>query len=119
MNDVKLPEKSEPQPTPLHQVSDDALTIAVVGLGYVGLPLAIAFGQTFATIGFDLSEEKINRYADADDVTGEVSKEEFQGAAHLSFTTDSSRLAVADVIIVAVPTPVDEAHLPDFSPLLS
>ena len=93
-------------------------TIAVVGLGYVGLPLAVEFGRKFKTVGFDLSEEKVAAYRRQIDPTGEVSTEDFKAATLLSVTTDPKALAVADVVIVAVPTPVDEAHQPDFSPLL-
>jgi UDP-N-acetyl-D-galactosamine dehydrogenase len=94
-------------------------TIAVVGLGYVGLPLAVEFGKKFRTIGIDLSEEKIAAYRDFIDPTGEVSSEELQAAHKLECSTDASCIADADFIIVAVPTPVDEAHQPDFVPLVS
>jgi UDP-N-acetyl-D-galactosamine dehydrogenase len=94
-------------------------TIAVVGLGYVGLPLAVEFGKIFRTIGIDLSEEKIAAYRDFIDPTGEVSSEELQAAHKLECSTEASSIADADFIIVAVPTPVDEAHQPDFIPLIS
>jgi len=94
-------------------------TIAVVGLGYVGLPLAVAFGRLEKTIGFDLSAEKIRQYQQHHDPSGEVSGDDLQAATHLTCTTDPSSLAEADYIIVAVPTPVDAAHQPDFSPLIS
>ncbi len=93
-------------------------TIAVVGLGYVGLPLAVEFGKKMPTIGFDLSEQKIRAYREFVDPTGEVSAEDLKAARHLSVTSDASRLKEADFIIVAVPTPVDDAHSPDFSPLV-
>ncbi|MCW5622792.1 MAG: nucleotide sugar dehydrogenase, partial [Burkholderiales bacterium] len=93
-------------------------TIAVVGLGYVGLPLAVEFGKKVPTIGFDLSEQKIRAYREFVDPTGEVSGEELRAAKHLVVTTDAARLKEADFIIVAVPTPVDDAHKPDFSPLV-
>jgi len=93
-------------------------TIAVVGLGYVGLPLAVEFGKKMPTLGFDLSEQKIRAYREYLDPTGEVSTEDLKAAKHLSVTSDPSRLADADFIIVAVPTPVDDAHKPDFSPLV-
>jgi len=94
-------------------------TIAVVGLGYVGLPLAVEFGKKFETVGHDLSESKIANYRDLCDPTGDVSTEDFRAASHLTFTCDPSRLAGADFVIVAVPTPVDAAHQPDLSPLIS
>lgn len=93
--------------------------VAVVGLGYVGLPLAVEFGKKFETIGYDLSEAKIRHYRNHHDPTGEVSGNDLKAATKLSVTTDPSSLARADFIIVAVPTPVDAAHQPDFSPLVS
>ena len=92
--------------------------VAVVGLGYVGLPLAVEFGKKRETIGFDLSTEKVESYKRYIDPTGELSPADLQAAQHLSVTTDPAQLAKADYIIVAVPTPVDVAHKPDFSPLV-
>jgi UDP-N-acetyl-D-galactosamine dehydrogenase len=92
--------------------------VAVVGLGYVGLPLAVEFGKKMTTIGYDLSVEKIEQYRRFCDPTGEVSTDDLKAATQLTVTTDPSDLAQADYIIVAVPTPVDEAHIPDFSPLV-
>jgi UDP-N-acetyl-D-galactosamine dehydrogenase len=92
--------------------------IAVVGLGYVGLPLAVQFGKKFRTLGFDLSEEKVRSYSEHTDPTGEVSPEELKAAVHLSYSTQPSVLKEADFIVVAVPTPVDDAHQPDFTPLV-
>lgn len=93
-------------------------TIAVIGLGYVGLPLAVAFGKQFRTLGFDLSAEKVAAYRDHFDPTGEVPTEDLKAAVHLSCHTDPKVLAEADFVIVAVPTPVDDAHNPDFTPLV-
>jgi UDP-N-acetyl-D-glucosamine/UDP-N-acetyl-D-galactosamine dehydrogenase len=93
-------------------------TIAVVGLGYVGLPLAVEFGKKFRTLGLDLSKEKVESYARFVDPTGEVSEDDLRAAKHLSCSTDPAVLADADVIVVAVPTPVDDAHQPDFTPLV-
>ncbi len=92
--------------------------VAVVGLGYVGLPLAVEFGKKYRTIGFDLSEQKIEAYKKFIDPTGEVSGADLRAATGLEPTTDATLLAHADVVIVAVPTPVDDAHHPDFSPLV-
>ena len=94
-------------------------TIAVVGLGYVGLPLAVEFGKKFRTIGVDLSVEKIACYKKHFDPTGEVSSEDLKAATLLEVGTDPAALREADFVIVAVPTPVDDAHQPDFSPLVS
>ncbi|HEX8964257.1 MAG TPA: nucleotide sugar dehydrogenase, partial [Rhodocyclaceae bacterium] len=93
--------------------------VGVVGLGYVGLPLAVAFGKKFRTIGYDLSETKVSAYRRHVDPTGEVATEELSAAHLLECTVDASQLAAADYIVVAVPTPVDEAHQPDLSPLVS
>lgn len=98
-----------------------ASIIAVVGLGYVGLPLAIAFGKKYNVIGFDISDDKVAQYRNNHDPVGEVSVEDFQDAMRpngLKFTSDPGCLASADFLIVAVPTPVDEAHIPDFKPLI-
>ena len=92
-------------------------TVAVVGLGYVGLPLAVEFGKKHRTIGFDLSKEKVASYRRHIDPTGEVSTDEFKASTLLSVGTDPAALSEADFIIIAVPTPVDEAHQPDFGPL--
>ncbi len=92
--------------------------VAVVGLGYVGLPLAVEFGRKYDTVGFDLSEAKIANYRNYCDPTGEVSTEDLKSATRLSVSADPATINRADVIIVAVPTPVDEAHIPDFSPLV-
>jgi UDP-N-acetyl-D-galactosamine dehydrogenase len=93
--------------------------VAVVGLGYVGLPLAIEFGKRYRTIGFDLSAPKVAAYLEHHDPTGEVPAEAFAAAKLLQPTTDPAALQEADFIVVAVPTPVDEAHVPDFSPLVA
>jgi UDP-N-acetyl-D-galactosamine dehydrogenase len=87
-------------------------------LGYVGLPLAVEFGKKFETIGYDLSEAKIAHYKNYCDPTGEVSSENLKAATHLTVSTDPSSISKADFIIVAVPTPVNDAHIPDFSPLV-
>src|SRR5574338_69240 len=92
--------------------------IGVIGLGYVGLPLAVEFGKKHRTVGFDLSEEKVAAYREFNDPTGEVSSEDLRAAVHLSCHTDPAVVREADFVIVAVPTPVDEAHQPDFTPLV-
>src|SRR5438270_1197851 len=96
----------------------DNTVVAVVGLGYVGLPLAVEFGKRYPTIGFDLSTTKIHAYRNFSDPTGEVSSAELRAAKHLTVTTDPAALREAEFIIVAVPTPIDAAHQPDFGPLL-
>ena len=93
--------------------------VGIVGLGYVGLPLSIEFGKVFSTIGFDLSEEKINSYLKFMDPTGQVSIEDFKLSKKLIITADANELKLADVIIIAVPTPIDKSKKPDFSSLIS
>ncbi len=95
------------------------ITVAVVGLGYVGLPLAVAFGKQFRTIGYDLAEEKVAAYRRHIDPTGEVPSEDLRAASGLECTTDPRRLAGSDFVIVAVPTPVDAARRPDMRALVS
>ncbi len=93
-------------------------TIAVVGLGYVGLPLAVEFGKKYPTIGFDLSAAKVEAYRRHVDPTGEVATEALRAATQLRPTTDPAALRDADFVVVAVPTPIDAAHQPDFRPLV-
>jgi len=93
-------------------------SVAVVGMGYVGLPLALAFGRVMSTIGFDVSEEKIIAYKSGYDPTNEMEKGLFKQADKLSYTTDPSDMIDADFIVVAVPTPVDNAHQPDLSSVI-
>jgi len=93
--------------------------VGVVGMGYVGLPLAVAFGRHLRTIGFDKSATRIDHCRNGRDPNGEVDEADFRAAKLLEPTTDPSRLGVADVIVIAVPTPVNEARLPDFGPLVS
>ena len=92
--------------------------VAIVGLGYVGLPLAVEFGKKYRTLGYDLSEAKIASYRNHCDPTGEVSPESLKAATKLTVSTDPAVISEADIIVVAVPTPVDVAHIPDFSPLV-
>lgn len=93
--------------------------MAVVGLGYVGLPLAAAFGKRFRTIGFDVANDKIAALREHRDPTGELSSEALRHATKLECTNDPATLARADAIVVAVPTPVDDARRPDLRPLVS
>ena len=95
------------------------IKIAVVGLGYVGLPLAIHFGTKYQTIGFDLKQSIVDNSIAHKDPTGEVSKEEFENAAYFTPTTAPERMSDADIIIVAVPTPIDNARQPDLYPVKS
>lgn len=92
-------------------------TVAIVGLGYVGLPLAVAFGRQMRTIGFDLNEKKLAAYRGGVDPSGEVSAEALALAEQLEYTSDPAGLEEADYVIVVVPTPIDQARRPDLSPL--
>ncbi|MCH6583267.1 MAG: nucleotide sugar dehydrogenase, partial [Proteobacteria bacterium] len=93
--------------------------VAIVGLGYVGLPLAVEFGKKRETFGYDSDADKIEAYQRGADPSGQVTADELNAADRLTLTSDPSVLANADYIIVAVPTPVDKAHQPDFQPLLA
>jgi UDP-N-acetyl-D-glucosamine/UDP-N-acetyl-D-galactosamine dehydrogenase len=93
-------------------------TLAVIGLGYVGLPLVVEFGKQMRTIGFDIAKNKVEACKRGTDPSRELTDEQVQAAKHAVYTDDPRMLAEADVIIVAVPTPVDEAHIPDFKPLI-
>jgi UDP-N-acetyl-D-galactosamine dehydrogenase len=92
--------------------------VAVVGLGYVGLPLAVAFGRLMPTMGYDLSAQKIESYHKHLDPSGTVAGQDMRAATQLTFTIDPAQLAGADTFIIAVPTPIDAARKPDFTPLI-
>ena len=93
--------------------------IAIVGLGYVGLPLAVEFGKILPTIGFDISQEKIDSLKKGHLPGDEIAEQELVLAQKLQFTNDPAALSRADYILVAVPTLVSEAHQPDFAPLIA
>ena len=93
-------------------------TMAVVGLGYVGIPLAVEFGKIMPTIGFDHSKEKIDLFRRGISPSDEIESAELRKAEHLTFTDDPSMLTGADYILVAVPTLVNEANQPEFGPLI-
>jgi UDP-N-acetyl-D-galactosamine dehydrogenase len=94
-------------------------TVAVVGLGYVGLPLAVAFGKNRPTVGFDLSRKKIEHLRRHMDTNGEIPASELALAESLDVTQNPTELARADFVIVAVPTPINAARQPDLGPLES
>lgn len=93
------------------------MKIAIIGLGYVGLPLAVHFARKYHTIGFDLKEKIILNCKKMDDPTGEVSADDFKAATHFYPTNDAAMISAADFIIVAVPTPIDKAKRPDLTPV--
>ena len=92
--------------------------IAIIGLGYVGLPLAVEFGKQFDTLGFDISGERIRELQNGRDRTLETTSDEIAAAKRLQFSGDTADLAERNIYIVAVPTPVDDQKRPDFTPLI-
>ncbi|WP_438444669.1 nucleotide sugar dehydrogenase [Gorillibacterium sp. sgz5001074] len=92
-------------------------TIGIVGLGYVGLPVAVAFGQRQRVLGFDTNPRRIDTLMKFEDYTGEVTSDELK-SSQIDFTSDASRLSECNFIIVAVPTPIDQAKKPDLVPLV-
>ena len=99
-------------------MSDPEARICVIGLGYVGLPLAVAFGQKRPTLGFDIDASRIAELRGGRDRTGEIAADDLTGAGQLSFTSDPGDIAGCTIFIVTVPTPVDASHRPDLAPLL-
>ena len=93
-------------------------TIAVIGLGYVGLPLAVEFGKKRSVIGFDINQARVAELISGLDHTLECNAKELKEATHLSYTSDPERLKVARVFVVTVPTPVDKANRPVLTPLV-
>ncbi len=100
----------------LDSLRSQSNTIAVVGLGYVGLPLAVAFDKYFKVIGFDISESRVKELKQGLDRTGEVENEKVKTSS-IEYTSDPTRLADASVIVVAVPTPIDRYRSPDLTPV--
>jgi len=92
--------------------------IAVVGLGYVGLPLVVEFAKHVRTIGYDIHQGKVASCLAGKDPARELSDAQMAAASQAVYTSDAAMLREADIIIVAVPTPVDDAHIPDFRPLV-
>jgi UDP-N-acetyl-D-galactosamine dehydrogenase len=90
--------------------------LALVGLGYVGMPISVAFAEKVEVIGFDVNEEKIEQYKKGFDPTNEVGNDKIAKCT-VQFTADESRLKEAKFIIVAVPTPINNEHMPDLSPV--
>ncbi len=93
-------------------------TVAVIGLGYVGLPVAVEFGKQRPVIGFDIAPSRVRALRAGEDVTKEVSAAELEAAQHLVFTHDAADLARASIYIVTVPTPIDAHKRPDLTPLI-
>ncbi len=96
---------------------NNTVRVGVIGLGYVGLPLAVEFGRHFDTVGFDIDADRVDALRRGDDHTGETSSQELAPAERLTLATDPQALADCNVFLVTVPTPVDEATRPDLRPL--
>lgn len=97
----------------------DDLRVAVIGLGYVGLPLAVEFGKIRSTVGFDLNADRVIALQAGADSTGELAPEQLAQAPNLKFTNDLADIADCNFYIVAVPTPIDQHRQPNLGPLLS
>src|SRR6476660_6975393 len=97
----------------------DDTRVAVIGLGYVGLPLAVGFGRKLSTLGFDINKKRIAELKEFRDHTLEASPEELKETPHLRVSSDPVDLRECNVFIVTVPTPIDSAKRPDLSPLES
>ncbi len=96
----------------------DDLNLSIIGLGYVGLPLAVEFGRNRHVVGFDIDKNRIAELEVGEDFTLETTKEELAAARHLRFTSDVSDLRGCNCYIVTVPTPIDEHKRPDLTPLI-
>src|SRR5690606_23944365 len=92
-------------------------TLCIIGLGYVGLPLAVEFGKKITTVGFDINQQRITDLRAGVDRTLELDAAELREASHLRYTADSEEIKNCDVYIVTVPTPINESKQPDLTPL--
>lgn len=97
----------------------ESTRVAIIGLGYVGLPLAVALGKRYPTLGFDLNEARVAQLKAGKDTTGEVDQEALTSAPLLSYSCDEAALKECNVYIVAVPTPIDSSRRPNLAPLVS
>ncbi|MFA7230664.1 MAG: nucleotide sugar dehydrogenase [Victivallaceae bacterium] len=100
-----------------HKISSGELKLGIVGLGYVGLPLAVEYGKHYHTVGFDINERRIKALMTGQDSTLETNAEELAAAGKLAYSTDSEKLRGCDIYIITVPTPVDKYNQPDLTPL--
>lgn len=97
----------------------DSARIAIIGLGYVGLPLAVALGKHYPTLGFDLNHARVKQLESGHDSTGEVDEAALKSAPLLGYASDETALKACNVFIVAVPTPIDSSRRPNLAPLIS
>ena len=100
-------------------INDKNIKIAIIGLGYVGLPLAVEFGKVFETIGFDIKKSRIDELLTGNDLTLEVSPHELSEVKNLNYTSDIKDIKGCNIFIVTVPTPIDDHKKPDLSPLIN
>ena len=100
------------------KIQNKEVVIGVVGLGYVGLPLAVEFGKTFKTLGFDINQARVDELKGGSDHTLECSPEQLTAATELQFSSELDQLAECDIYIVTVPTPIDKNKTPDLRPLI-
>ena len=104
----------------MHSISQpENIKIAIIGLGYVGLPLAVEFGKKYSVLGFDINQTRIDELTNGFDRTQEMTVEELKSLQYLSFSTDKAALKNCNIFIVTVPTPIDKYKKPDLTPLLS
>ena len=98
-------------------IPHEKIKIGVIGLGYVGLPLAVEFGKKYPVLGFDINQKRVDELSAGHDATLEVSDEELKDIKQLNFSCNKQKLASCNVYIVTVPTPIDESNAPDLTPL--
>ncbi len=94
------------------------IKLSILGLGYVGLPLAVEFGRKRSVVGFDINQRRIDELKAGNDFTLETTQDELAAAKHLIFTTNLDNLRVCNCYIITVPTPIDEHKRPDLTPLI-
>ena len=104
----------------MHSISQlENIKIAIIGLGYVGLPLAVEFGKKYSVLGFDINQTRIDELNNGYDRTQEMTSEELKSLQNLSFSIDKKQLETCNIFIITVPTPIDNYKKPDLTPLLS
>ena len=101
----------------LAKINSGSIKVGIIGLGYVGLPLAVEFGKKFDTVGFDVKKERLAMLRKGEDLTLETSSQDLKAAGFLKYSDDPEDLKDRDIIIIAVPTPVDQYNRPDLTPL--
>ena len=100
-------------------ISENNTRIAIIGLGYVGLPLAVEFGKFYETIGYDINKDRITELIGGFDITKEVDSHDIKKSTKLSFVSDIEKIRNCNILIISVPTPIDDLNAPDLNPLVS